>query len=378
MPFAPFVPLRVMSAYSLLEGAIEPRDMAKLARERGFPAIAICDRNGLYGAVMFARACMDEGVQPIVGALLGVAREEEGRQVDYLPLFAQDDAGYDNLCHLVSSAHLDRPLAQEPHVALADLEGCTEGLIAFTGAGEGAVTRLLADGQRSHAEAMLSRLEALFPGRLYIELARRGDAMEAAAEEALIDLAYARDLPLVATNPAQFGEPHQHKAHDAMLCIAGSTHVDAEDRVRSNPEAWVKSARMMEEVFADLPEATANTLVVAQRCAFSPPYRKPILPSLAGDLEGEARMLAEDARAGLEDRLARYEELTEGERKAYFDRLDFEVEVIVGMGFPGYFLIVADFIKWAKEQGIPVGPGRGSGAGSVVAWALTITDLDPL
>ncbi|MBL8657395.1 MAG: DNA polymerase III subunit alpha [Altererythrobacter sp.] len=378
MAFTPFVPLRVMSAYSLLEGAIDPRAMARLARERGFPAIAICDRNGLYGTPQFAGYCMDEGVQPIVGTLLGVARDAEGKQVDYLPLLAQDEAGYDNLCHLVSSAHLDRPLALEPHVALADLEGRTEGLIAFTGAGEGAVTRLLAEGQRAHAEALLERLETLFPGRLYIELARRGDPQEEAAEAALIDLAYARGLPLVATNPAQFGEPHQHKAHDAMLCIAGSTHVDAEDRARSNPEAWVKSAAMMEELFADLPEATANTLVVARRCAFAPPYRKPILPSLAGDLEGEARMLAEDARAGLEERLARYEGLSDADRQAYFDRLDFEVSVINQMGFPGYFLIVADFIKWAKEQGIPVGPGRGSGAGSVVAWALTITDLDPL
>ena len=378
MAFTSFVPLRVMSAYSLLEGAIDPRAMARLARERGFPAIAICDRNGLYGTPQFAGYCMDEGVQPIVGTLLGVARDPEGKQVDYLPLLAQDEAGYDNLCHLVSSAHLDRPLALEPHVALADLEGRTEGLIAFTGAGEGAVTRLLAEGQRAHAEALLERLETLFPGRLYIELARRGDPQEEAAEAALIDLAYARGLPLVATNPAQFGEPHQHKAHDAMLCIAGSTHVDAEDRARSNPEAWVKSAAMMEELFADLPEATANTLVVARRCAFAPPYRKPILPSLAGDLEGEARMLAEDARAGLEERLARYEGLSDADRQAYFDRLDFEVSVINQMGFPGYFLIVADFIKWAKEQGIPVGPGRGSGAGSVVAWALTITDLDPL
>ena len=299
MRFAPFVPLRVMSAYSMLEGAIEPKGMAKLAKERGFPAIAICDRDGLYGAVMFAKACMDEGVQPLIGTLLGIARDEEGRQVDYLPLYAQDAAGYDNLCHLVSKAHLDRPLEFEPHVALEDLDGRTAGLIALTGASEGAVTRLLADGQASHAEALLVRLKTLFPARLYVELARRGNPVEEAAEGALIALAYARDLPLVATNPANFAEPHMHKAHDAMLCIAGSTHVDAEDRARSNPQSWVKSAPMMAELFADLPEATANTLVVAQRCGFAPPYRKPILPSLAGDLEGEATMLAEDARRGL-------------------------------------------------------------------------------
>jgi DNA polymerase-3 subunit alpha len=410
MPFAPFVPLRVMSSYSMLEGAIDPKEIVKLAKERGFPAIAICDRNGLYGIMAFAAACKGEGVQPIIGALLGVARDETRGMVDYLPLFAQDDAGYDNLCHLVSAAHLDRPLERDPHVTLADLEGRTDGLIALTGAGEGGLTRLLAEGQQEAAERLAERLEALFPGRLYIELARTGDPVCERAEDALVDLAYARDLPLVATNPANFAEPHMHKAHDAMLCIAHSTQIEAEDRPRSNPQAFVKSASMMEEAFADLPEATANTLVIAQRCAVAPPYRKPILPSLAGDLAGEARMLAEDSRKGLVERLAAYypdtvrAELVEAlllpsaeameEQEQSFDalrmngvwdevltykrRLEFEIDVIVKMGFPGYFLIVADFIKWAKEQGIPVGPGRGSGAGSAVAWALTITDLDPI
>ena len=383
MSFKPFVPFRILSAYTMLEGAIDPKAMAKLAKERGFPAVAIADRNGLYGAVMFANACKAEGIQPIIGTLLGVARPSrdegaEGKQVDYLPLYAQDEAGYDNLCHLVSKAHLERPLEFEPHVRIGDLDGRTDGLIAFTGASEGAVTRLLAEGQQSHAEALLDRLQALFPDRLYIELARRGDPVEERAEAALVDLAYARDLPLVATNPANFAEPHMHKAHDAMLCIAGSTHVDAEERTRSNPESYVKTYHMMEEAFADLPEAVQNTVVVAQRCAYAPPYRKPILPSLAGDLEGEARALEEDARKGLEARLAPYGEMSEEERKVYFDRLQFEVDIINQMGFPGYFLIVADFIKWAKDHDIPVGPGRGSGAGSLVAWALTITDLDPI
>ncbi|WP_252257945.1 DNA polymerase III subunit alpha [Erythrobacter aurantius] len=383
MPFAPFVPLRVLSSYSMLEGAIDPKAIAKLAKERGFPAIAICDRNGLYGAVMFAGACKDEGVQPIIGTLLGVARPNsdgtsDGRQVDYLPLFAQDEAGYDNLCHLVSKAHLDRPLELEPHVELDALEGHTDGLIALSGAGEGALTRLLAESQTPAAEALADRLQALFPERLYIELARHGDPVCTAAEAALIDMAYARDLPLVATNPSNFAEPHMHKAHDAMLCIANSTYIDNDDRPRTNRDAFVKSAPMMQEIFADLPEATANTLVVAQRCAFAPPYRAPILPSLAGDLEGEAKMLAEQSRAGLEARLEPYGEMPEEERKAYFERLEYEIGIIVKMGFPGYFLIVADFIQWAKEQGIPVGPGRGSGAGSIVAWALTITDLDPI
>jgi DNA polymerase-3 subunit alpha len=377
MAYASFVPLRVFSSYTMLDGAIEPKAIAKLAKERGFPAIAICDRNGLYAATAFAGACKDAGVQPIIGTFLAVAREPGG-PIDWLALYAQNEAGWNNLCHLVSRAHLERPLELEPHVAFADLDGRTDGLIALTGAGEGALTRLYADNKPAAAEAYCDRLQALFAGHLYIEVARRGDPAQDGAENALIDLAYARDLPLVATNPAQFAEAQFHAAHDAMLCIANSTHIDAADRPRSSSESWVKSAEAMAEEFSDLPEATANSLVVAQRCAVAPPKRKPILPSLAGDKEGEARMMAEDARAGLDTRLAVYSELTEEERKAYDERLEFEISIINKMGFGGYFLIVADFIKWAKEQGIPVGPGRGSGAGSVVAWALTITDLDPL
>ena len=377
MVFAPFVPLRILSSYSMLEGAIDPKGIARLARERGFPAIAICDRNGLYGVVPFAAACRDQGVQPIIGALLGVCREAGGA-IDYLPLFVQDDNGWDNLCHLVSRAHLDRPLEQDPHVALADLDGRTDGLIALTGAGEGGLARLLADGKGDAADALCDRLQSLFPGRLYVEIARRGDSVEEASEAALIRLAYARDLPLVASNPANFADPHFHAAHDAMLCIANSTHLDVAERPRSMRDAFVKSAPMMAEIFADLPEATANTLVIAQRCAFAPPKRDPILPSLAGDQAGEAQMLADDARAGLAARLEPHGPLSDEARGKYRDRLEFEIDVINRMGFAGYFLIVADFIKWAKDNDIPVGPGRGSGAGSVVAWALTITDLDPL
>lgn len=361
----------------MLEGAIDPKAIAKLAKERGYPAIAICDRNGLYASTMFAGACVGEGIQPIIGTLLGVLRGE-GEPVDYLPLYAQDENGWNNLCHLVSRAHLDRPLELEPHVTMEDFEGHTDGLIALTGASAGAITRLLADGKERRAHELAEKLSALFPGRLYVELSRRGNPIEHAAEEGLLDLAYAQDLPLVATNPANFAEAHEHSAHDAMLCIANSSQIDSADRPTSNPEAYVKSATMMEELFADLPEATANTLVIAQRCAFAPPRRAPILPSLAGDMEGEAKMLEEDARKGLAKRLEQYEELSDEELKVYVDRLDYEIGIIRNMGFPGYFLIVADFIKWAKAQGIPVGPGRGSGAGSLVAWALTITDLDPI
>ncbi len=382
MAFERFVPLRVFSSFTMLDGTIDPKAAAKLAKDRAFPAIAITDRNGLYGAMSFAGACKDAGIQPLIGTFLAVARDgvAAGKDpvVDWLGLIAQNETGWNNLCHLVSRAHLGRPIEFEPHVTMADLDGHTDGLIALTGAGEGTLVRLLAAGKGEAAVELCARLEGLFPGRLYLEVARRNDPAEEAAEDALIELAYSRNLPLVATNPANFADPGGHAAHDAMLCIANSTHVDAPERPRSPRESWIKSGPMMRELFADLPEALANTLVIAQRCAFSPPKRKPLLPSLAGDKEGEARMLVEHARAGLEKRLAPYGELPEDERQTYFDRLDFETDVINRMGFAGYFLIVADFIQWAKANDIPVGPGRGSGAGSVVAWALTITDLDPL
>ena len=411
MAYAPFVPLRIFSSFTMLDGAIDPKAAAKLAKERKFPAAAICDRNGLYGAPMYAGACKGVGVQPIVGTFLAIGRpgavaQGQERPIDWLALFAQNEAGWLNLCDLVSRAHLDRPLELDAHVELESLRGRTDGLICLTGGDEGALARLYAAGKAEAAESYCDTLQSLFGDRLYIEITRTGEAVEDESEEDLIALAYERDIPLVGTNPAQYAEAKFHPAHDALLCIANSTQVDAADRPRSSSERWVKPVEMMQELFADLPEALANTLVVAQRCAYMPPRRKPLLPSLAGDLEGEARMLADNSRAGLARRLAPYwPEVTEDELDAamalqgeereaaykelaergvtedfldYARRLDFEVQIIVGMGFPGYFLIVADFIKWAKDNDIPVGPGRGSGAGSLVAWALTVTDLDPL
>ena len=379
MAYQPFVPLRIFSAYTMLEGAIEPKAISKQAKKLGFPAAALTDRNGLYAAMAFSDAAKRDGVQPIIGTLLAIKRPDIGQHiVDWLALYAQDATGYDNLCALVSAAHLERPVHEDAHVPLATLEGRTDGLIALTGAGEGALARLLAGEQHAAASSYADALQALFPNRLYVELARRGDAVEQAAEEALIDLAYARDLPLVATNPACYAEPEFHAAHDAMLCIASSSYIDTVERPRSSPDSWIKPGSEMARLFEDVPEALANTLVVAQRCAFAAPYRKPILPSLAGDRDAEAEALRNDARAGLEMRLEKAGISDPQTRQIYVDRLAFETDIIIDMGFPGYFLIVADFIKWAKEQDIPVGPGRGSGAGSVVAWSLTITDLDPL
>jgi DNA polymerase-3 subunit alpha len=357
----------------MLEGAMEPKAIAAQAAKLGFPAIALTDRNGLYAAMPFTEACVAKGVQPVIGTMIAVARPPElGEAVDWLVLLAKDEQGYANLCKLVSAAHLDRPLSEGPHIPFARLEEFGEGLIALTAGGEGALARLLSERQSDKAAAYVERLQQLYPGRLYVELVRRGDPVEQAAEEQLIAFAYERGLPLVATNPAAYLDPSVHSAHDAMLCIAAGQYLESAERGSSSPEAWLKDGAAMAELFADIPEAIANTSVVAQRCAVGAPQRNPILPRLS---DHEDEQLRRDSKAGLEQRL---EGRSAEEREQYATRLDYELEIIIGMGFAGYFLIVADFIKWAKANDIPVGPGRGSGAGSVVAWALTITDLDPI
>ena len=360
----------------MLEGAIEPKAMAELAAKRGFPAIAITDRNGLYGAMAFSEACLKLGVQPIIGTLLAVARpgnDEARPTIDWLALYAQDETGYQALCRLVSMAHLDRPDGCDAHVTFEQLTGLTDGLLCATAGSDGALARLLAHGQAEAASAYLDRLRPLFRERLYIEIARCGEGSEGASEPGLLALADATGLPLIGTIPACFPDADFHEAHDTMLCIASSSYLDVEDRPRSGRDRWVKPAIDAAAIFADLPEAIDNTITFARRCAVAAPRRDPILPSLAGDPAAEADALRTLAREGLAARMA-----GRAADPAYRKRLEFELDVIIQMGFAGYFLIVADFIQWAKANGIPVGPGRGSGAGSVVAWALTITDLDPL
>jgi DNA polymerase-3 subunit alpha len=400
MPHAEFVHLRVHSAYSLSEGAIKTKELVALCQRHRMPAVAVTDTGNLFGALEVALAAREAGVQPITGCQLAIAREDGNapanggmaptarRHPDQLVVLAQSEAGYRNLLKLVSRSFLDGEPGAQPQLSLDALDGHTEGLIALTGGPAGTVGRLLLDGQDDAAETTLHHLMRLFPGRLYVELMRHGLEAEARIENRLIELAYALDLPLVATNEAFFADERMFEAHDALLCIAGGAYVSQDNRRRVTPEHRFKSAAEMRALFADLPEAIDNTLVIARRCAFMPDIVKPILPAFpdaARHGRSEAEELRLQAEAGLERRLAAQvyrPEMDEAARAAaarpYRQRLDFELGVIAQMEFPGYFLIVADFIQWAKGEGIPVGPGRGSGAGSVVAWSLTITDLDPL
>jgi DNA polymerase III subunit alpha len=390
MTHADFIHLHLHSAYSLSEGAIKIPELIALCEKEAMPAVAVTDTGNLFGALEFSLAARKAGIQPIIGCQLAVTRPEAndsvtmrragGNREDYdnLVVLAQNEAGYLNLLKIVSRSFLEAPAGERPHCDLEALKGHTEGLLALTGGPHGGLGRLLGEGQGEAAELLLETLAALFPGALYMELMRHGMEIEDRIDGPLIELAYKHDLPLVATNDCYFSGPDMFEAHDALLCIADGAHVAESERRRLTPNHGFRTAAEMRELFSDVPEAVDNTLVIAQRCAFMPNEHAPILPAFPmPEGHSEADELQAMAESGLKDRLARLD-LDDAAAKPYWERLEFELGVIGQMGFPGYFLIVADFIQWSKGQGIPVGPGRGSGAGSVVAWALTITDLDPL
>jgi DNA polymerase-3 subunit alpha len=377
-----FVHLRVRSAYSLLEGAIKADALGGLAAGAHMPAVGLADRANLCGALEFSATAKDAGVQPIVGCALPVSGIGEGpperwARAPTVALLAQNEAGWRNLAILSSAAYLDSIGAAEPSVAWDKLAEHAEGLILLSGGPDGPIDPLFAAGRAKDAEAALAAMSEAFGDRFYVELQRHGLASEAAAEPGLVAWAYANDVPLVATNDVYFAKPGMHRAHDALLCIADGAFLGQDERRRVTPEHWFKPAKDMRALFADLPEACDNTLDIARRCAFMVKKRDPILPRFAtGAGRNEAEELAHQAREGLKARLASHPLAADPE--VYDQRLAREIGVIQQMGFSGYFLIVSDFIKWAKAHRIPVGPGRGSGASSLVAWSLMITDLDPI
>jgi DNA polymerase-3 subunit alpha len=377
-----FVHLRIRSAYSLLEGAIKADAIGGLAAAAKMPAAALTDRTNMFGALEFSVATKEAGVQPIMGCALPVLGLGEGpperwARTPTIVLLAQNERGYLNLCALSSMAYLDSAGESEPGVPWDKVAAHSEGLILLSGGPDGPVDPLIASGRVAEAEAALKAMHSAFGDRFYIELQRHNRPDEATAEPGLLAYAYAHDVPIVATNDVYFEKRGLYHAHDALMCIADGAFVGQEDRRRVTPEHGLKSVAEMRALFADLPEACDNTIDIARRCAFTANKRDPILPSFpTTGGRSEPDEMAHQAREGLRARLAAHP--LAAPEQDYWDRLEREISVISGMGFPGYFLIVSDFIKWAKAHGIPVGPGRGSGAGSLVAYALTITDLDPL
>src|SRR5580698_5344472 len=394
MSNAGFVHLHVHSAYSLLKGSIKIARLGELAKGDRQPALALTDTDNMFGALEFSDKMAGYGIQPIVGCELAVdfgdqdpnARNAMASAPSRIVLLASRERGYRSLMHLNSRAFLETPVHQTPHIKFEWLDGQAEDLIVLTGGPDGPVSLALAAEQSALATSRCDRLASLFGDRLYVELQRHGIEKERRIEAALIDLAYAKGLPLVATNEPYFATADDYEAHDALLCIAGGRLIAETEREQMTPDHRFKTRAEMAVLFADIPEALNSTVEIAERCAFRPQTRKPILPrftvgagaNAADAVHEEAGELRRQAEDGLSNRLAVHGLSQGSSEEDYRARLAFELDVITRMNYAGYFLIVADFIKWAKSEGIPVGPGRGSGAGSLVAYALTITDLDPI
>ena len=381
---AQFVHLRVHSEYSLLQGAIRLKSLPELCIEADMPAVAVTDKNNLFCALEFSVSASSKGVQPIIGCQIDI-QYTDPKVGDSLPkvapiiLIAQSERGYQNLMKLNSCLYLDEEKRGFPRLDLTQLKDHSDDLICLSGGPDGPIGSLIEEGQIDKATDYAANLLEIFDDRFYIELQRHPEegglpTLEQQTEPIFLQIAYEMDIPIVATNDVHFLNPEAFESHDALLCIADGAYVDQQEpRRRLTRQHYFKNPKEMLALFADLPEAVENTVEIAQRCSFMVSCRDPILPKFADD---EVAELRRQANEGLQKRLQVIPHAVSVEE--YQKRLDFELNVIINMGFPGYFLIVADFIQWAKKNKIPVGPGRGSGAGSLVAYSLTITDLDPI
>jgi len=376
----PFIHTRLHTEYSLEDGMVRIDGLVRRAAELGMPAVAVTDWQNLFAMVKFYRAAMAAGIKPIIGADLQMANPERPEQSDLVALLIQDRGGYRNLCQILSRSYLEGRAQGRPQVHPGWLNGHSEGLIALIGRTSN-VGRALLDGQRDQARSFLETWRRLFPQRCYLAIERLGRDHEALIERGFTNLAAATQTPLIASNDVRFLHADDFQAHEARVCIHQGRLLDDQRRPRDYvDQQYLKSTTEMAEVFSDLPMALENTWHLAQRCNLSLEFGQYTLPAFAGPAgESEQEYLKRTALHGLDRRLKRQQGPAAGHTAAdYRQRLEHEIDVIVSMGFAGYFLIVADFIAWARNNDIPVGPGRGSGAGSVVGWALGITDIDPI
>ncbi len=391
-----FIHLRVHTAYSLALGATPVPKLLHKLHDLGVPACAITDRGNLFGGKAFSKYAAEEGIKPILGAELYLHNDDsenmvlaKGRELEPQPivLLVQDESGYHSLMKIFKRYYLDNTeKSGTPQVTMADLAELNEGLICLTGGYEGPLGQLILQNRLQDAEAKLLSLQKIFGNRLYMEISRVGYDEEKITEPAFLELAYKHNVPLVATNDVYFFDADMYEAHDALVCIAQGEYVANENRRHFSPNNCWKSEDEMIQLFKDIPEAIENTVNIAKRCNYILRKVEPLLPIfVCPDGKTQDEFITEEAYKGLHERMERQvytPEMTAEERakidRQYYKRLDYELCVIKKMGFPGYFLIVSDFIRWSKTHGVPIGPGRGSGAGSIVAWALKITDLDPI
>jgi len=379
-----FIHLRVHSEFSLVDGIVRIKPLITAVRDANMPAVAVTDQSNLFSMVKFYRAAIAGGIKPIIGADCWLQNEQDVNQPNRLLLLVQTSAGYRNLTRLISKTfqegqHLGRPMLYQEW-----LHGNCDGLIALSGGRDGDVGRQLVSGHKEQARELLERWIDLFGDRYYLEVNRTGRPMDEDCLHASVELSIASGVPLVATNDVRFLKHEDFDSHEVRVCIHGGRTLDDPRRPKNySPQQYLRSQEEMVELFSDLPEALANSVEIAKRCSLELTLGENYLPEFPVP-EGMTveQFTVQEAERGLNDRLQKILDQSDPEyaekRKQYDERLKLELCVITQMGFPGYFLIVADFIRWARENDVPVGPGRGSGAGSLVAYVLRITDLDPI
>ncbi len=376
---SPFVHLRLHTEYSLEDGMVRVGQLVDRVAELGMPAVAITDWHNLFALVKFYKAAISRGIKPIAGADIRVQHADQPEDYSVVTLLIQNDAGYLNLCRILSRSFLDGRFRGQPRVHPTWFQDQCEGLIVLLGRNSD-IGQALLNGRRNLARSCFNEWHRLFPDRLYVTLERLGKEGEKVLETGLLDLAVETDSPVIASNDVRFVHSDDYFAHEARVCINQSRTLDDKRRPREFvDQQYLKSSEEMAESFADLPVALENTLHLARRCNLEltlGEYALPAFPVPEGQTEDDFLRLK--AAEGLDKRLERHGLAPDVSRADYDQRLERELEVITSMGFSGYFLIVADFIAWARNNGVPVGPGRGSGAGSVVGWTLGITDLDPM
>ncbi|MDY6994492.1 MAG: DNA polymerase III subunit alpha, partial [Pseudomonadota bacterium] len=379
---ARFIHLHCHSEYSLVDSLIRVKPFIKTIAQLGMPACAITDQSNLFALVKFYQAAQQAGIKPIVGVDVWLRHEDQS--CSRLVLLCQNDSGYRNLTRLISRSYIEGQHQGIPYLQQQWLSGASDGLIALSGGLYGDIGQSLRAERLDKAKQQLATWQALFPQRFYLELQRCGRPQEEAYVHAAVAFALQTQMPVVATNDVRFLKAEDFEAHEVRVCIHESCTLADPRRPRNySAQQYLRSAAEMAELFADIPEAIENTWLIAQRCNLTLTLGQNYLPDFPVP-EGETvtHYFHQQSRLGLEQRLGqlfdtRSETFTQ-QRQPYDQRLARELDVIIQMGFPGYFLIVADFIQWAKQNQVPVGPGRGSGAGSLVAFALGITDLDPL
>ena len=369
----PYIHLRTQSSYSLAEGALKIKKIVQLAKKNNMPSIALTDNNNLFGALEFALESIDNGIQPIIGSSINLIDIKANNNFSQINLLVKNKEGYKNLLYLSSISHTKQN--DIVGIKIDDLKNHTNGLICFIGGEFNPLLFLKTQNKKNKIDDLLSILLDFFLDNFYFEIQRINNSQLNDYEDDIVELSQKYKIPIISSNNVKFEKASDHNAHDVLLCISQKATISQERRVFSDPDTYFKSSDEMYELFHDMPEVIENNFKVALKCQFFPKEISPKLPKFLNDKGlSENELLIKNASKGLEEKINLYN-LSDN---SYKKRLDYELEIINKMGFAGYFLIVADFVKWAKEHGIAVGPGRGSGAGSVVAWALTITDLDPL